>query len=47
MVKAIVDIEETESGIKPEYVKKWRRIQKEKILRIGGIKNFRKRYGLK
>jgi hypothetical protein len=36
-----------ESGIKPEYVKKWRRIQKEKILRIGTIQDFRKRYGLK
>jgi hypothetical protein len=36
-----------ESGIKPEYAKKWRRIQKEKILRIGTLKDFRKRYGLK
>jgi glutamine amidotransferase-like uncharacterized protein len=36
-----------ESGIKPEYMKKWRRIQKEKILRIGTLQDFRKRYGLK
>lgn len=36
-----------ESGIKPEYMKKWRRVQKEKILRIGTVKDFRKRYGLK
>jgi len=36
-----------ESGIKPEYVKKWRRIRKEKILRIGTTQDFRKRYGLK
>jgi hypothetical protein len=36
-----------ESGIKPEYVKKWRKIRKERILRVGTLRDFRKRYGLK
>jgi hypothetical protein len=36
-----------ESGIRPEYAKKWRMIQKEEILRIGTVQDFRKRYGLK
>jgi hypothetical protein len=36
-----------ESGIKPEYVEKWRKIQKERILRVGTVRDFRKRYGLK
>jgi hypothetical protein len=36
-----------ESGIKPEYMKKWRKIQKERILRVGTLRDFRKRYGLK
>ncbi len=36
-----------ESGIRPEYLKKLERIQKEPILRIGSIVDFRKRYGLK
>ena len=36
-----------ESGVRPEYIRKLRRIQKESILRIGSAKDFRKRYGLK
>ena len=36
-----------ESGVRPEYIRKLRRIQKESILRIGTAKDFRKRYGLK
>lgn len=36
-----------ESGIKPEYVKKMREIKKERIIRIGNLKDFKKRYGLK
>jgi hypothetical protein len=36
-----------ESGIKPEYMKTWRKIQEEKILRVGTLQDFRKRYGLK
>jgi Protein of unknown function (DUF2683) len=36
-----------ESGIRPEYLKKLERIQKEPILRIGSVVDFRKRYGLK
>jgi hypothetical protein len=35
-----------ESGIRPEYIRKLRRIQKERIIRIGNAANFRKRYGL-
>jgi hypothetical protein len=36
-----------ESGIKPEYMKKWRKIRNEKILRVGTLQDFRKRYGPK
>lgn len=36
-----------ESEIRPEYLKKLGKIQKEPILRIGNYSDFRKRYGLK
>jgi hypothetical protein len=36
-----------ESEVKPEYVRKLLEIQKEPIIRIGGVGDFRKRYGLK
>lgn len=36
-----------ESGIKPEYIRRWSNVQKERILRVGGPKDLRKRYGLK
>lgn len=36
-----------ESEIRPEYLKKLGRIQKEPILRIGSYSDFRNRYGLK
>ena len=36
-----------ESDIRPEYLKKLGRIQKEPIIRIGSYSDFRKRYGLK
>ena len=36
-----------DSGVRPEYIKKLRRIQHEPILRIGSAKDFRKRYGPK
>jgi len=36
-----------ESEVRPEYVKKMKRIQKEPIIRIGTIKDFKKRYGMK
>jgi hypothetical protein len=36
-----------ESGIRPEYLKKLERIQREPIIRIGSATDFRKRYGLK
>lgn len=36
-----------ESEIRPEYLKKLARIQKEPIIRIGSYRDFRKRYGLK
>ncbi len=35
-----------ESGIRPEYLKKLERIQREPIIRIGSTTDFRKRYGL-
>ena len=36
-----------ESGIRPEYLKKLERIQREPIIRIGSNTDFKKRYGLK
>jgi len=36
-----------ESEIRPEYIRKLRKIQKEPIIRIGTAKDFKKRYGLK
>jgi len=36
-----------ESEIRPEYLKKLARIQREPIIRIGSYGDFRKRYGLK
>ncbi len=36
-----------ESGIRPEYLKKLEGIQREPILRVGYVADFRKRYGLK
>jgi hypothetical protein len=36
-----------ESELKQEYIQKLKRIQKEQIVRVGGIEDLRKRYGLK
>jgi hypothetical protein len=36
-----------ESGIRPEYLQELEKIQREPIIRIGSITDFRKRYGLK
>lgn len=36
----------TEPEVRPEYIKKLKRIQKQKTIRIGTINDFRKRYGL-
>lgn len=36
-----------ESELRPEFIKRMKRIQKEPIIRIGTIKDFKKRYGLK
>jgi hypothetical protein len=36
-----------ESEVKQEYIQKLKRIQKEQIVRVGGIEDLRKRYGLK
>jgi hypothetical protein len=36
-----------ESRVRPEYLKELGRIQREPIIRIGNIADFRKRYGLK
>jgi hypothetical protein len=36
-----------EPELRPEYIRKMNRIQKEPILRIGTVKDFKKRYGLK
>lgn len=36
-----------ESGVRPEYLRKLKRIQGEPIIRVGSIGDFRKRYGSK
>jgi Protein of unknown function (DUF2683) len=36
-----------DSEVKPEYLRRLKRIQKERIIRIGAIEDFRKRYGSK
>jgi len=36
-----------EPEIRPEYIRKLKRIQKQKTIRIGTMEDFRKRYGLK
>jgi hypothetical protein len=36
-----------ESELKPEYVRRLMKIQKEAILRVGSADDMRKRYGLK
>jgi len=36
-----------EAEIRHEYMRKWRKIQKERIIRVGKIKDFKKRYRLK
>ncbi|MBW2965702.1 DUF2683 family protein [Candidatus Woesearchaeota archaeon] len=36
-----------EPELRPEYVKKLKGIKKQKGIKIGGIKEFRKRYSLK
>ena len=35
-----------EPEIRPEYIRKLKRIQKQKTIRIGTMKDFRKRFGL-
>jgi len=36
-----------ESDIRPEYLRKMKKIQKGQIIRVGGVDDFKKRYGLK
>jgi hypothetical protein len=36
-----------ESEIRPEYLKRLKKIQKEPIIRVGSFNDFKKRYGLK
>ena len=33
--------------VRPEYIRKLKRIQKQRRIRIGSLNDFRKRYGLK
>ncbi len=35
-----------EPELKPEYIEKLRRIQKQEVLEVGTVENLRKRYGL-
>jgi len=36
-----------EPEVRPEYIEKLKRIQKGRHIKVGSIKDFRKRYGLK
>ncbi len=36
-----------ESGVRPEYLRKLKRIRNEPIIRVGSINDFKKRYGPK
>ena len=36
-----------EPQLRPEYIKKARKIMKQKPIKIGSLENFRKRYGIK
>ncbi|MDV3278683.1 MAG: DUF2683 family protein [Nitrososphaerales archaeon] len=36
-----------ESGVRPEYLRKLKRIREEPIIRVGSISDFKKRYGQK
>ncbi|MDV3277375.1 MAG: DUF2683 family protein [Nitrososphaerales archaeon] len=36
-----------ESGVRPEYLKRLKKIREEPIIRVGGIDDFKKRYGSK
>ena len=36
-----------ESNIRPEYLRKLKKIQKDPIIRVGSADDFKKRYGLK
>jgi hypothetical protein len=36
-----------EPEVRPEYIKKLKKIQKGKYIKVGSIKDFKKRYGLK
>lgn len=38
---------ELEPDIRPEYLKKMKKIQKESIIRVGSADDFKKRYDLK
>jgi hypothetical protein len=36
-----------DSEVRPEYVRRLKRVEKERILRVGSADDLRKRYGLK
>ncbi|MFH0889668.1 MAG: DUF2683 family protein [Candidatus Aenigmatarchaeota archaeon] len=35
-----------DEDVRPDYIKKLRKIQKQKAVKIGSVEDFRKRYGL-
>lgn len=39
--------EENEPELRPEFIEKMKKIEKQKSIRIGSMANFKKRYGLK
>jgi len=47
MAKKLKKFVRKESEVRPEYIEKLKRIQKGRYIKVGSIKDFRKRYGLK
>jgi hypothetical protein len=47
VVKEFGKLVRMEPEVRPSYLRKLKRIEKEPTIRIGGMREFRKRYGLK
>jgi|TARA_B100001971_G_C18159041_1_gene520330 mannitol/fructose-specific phosphotransferase system IIA component len=39
--------QEDEPELRPEFIEKMKKIEKEKSIKVGTLENFRKRYGMK
>ena len=47
MAKELKKFVKIEPEVRPEYIEKLKKIQKGKYIKVGSIKDFKKRYGLK